>query len=184
MQMKRKDYANGYNIQILTENQIILTSHISSNPADYNELVPTLEKFENTIHQMPKRLLADTGYFSEENFTFLEREKIDAYIPPQAPEKEETTENIVHSESEDTYLDADGNVFKFYQYNEKPDGTKKRGRPRKGEEKIRIMEDGKRKKAVYVCRNYAGSGKKKFISINPEFERFRKEQKEKLKKEE
>lgn len=131
MQMKRKDYANGFNVQILTENQIILTSHVSSNPADHNELVPTLEKFENTIYQTPERLLADSGYFSEENFIFLEGQKIDAYIPPQTPEKEEIMESFVYSESEDTYLDMSGNVFEFYQYSEKPDGTRKRGRPRK-----------------------------------------------------
>ena len=131
MQMKRKDYANGFNVQILTENQIILASHVSSNPADYNELVPTLEKLKNTKHQIPKRLLADTGYFSEENFTFLEREKIDAYIPPQTPEKEETMESLVYSQGEDIYLDTNGNVFEFYQWSEKSDGTRKQGRPRK-----------------------------------------------------
>jgi len=65
MQMKRKDYANGFNVQILTENQIILTSHVSSNPADYNELVPTLEKFNNTIHQTPEHY---NGLKSRTNF--------------------------------------------------------------------------------------------------------------------
>lgn len=180
MQMKRKDYANGYNVQIATENQIILTSYLSSNPADYNELIPTLEKLENITGEVPRKLLADTGYFSEENLEFLEWKHINAYIPPQTPEKEDRIESFIYKEAEDIYLDTDGNTFTFYQYKEKADGTRKRGRPRKWEEKIRIIENGKRKNAVYVCKNYSSLGKQKFISIDPEFERFRREQKEKL----
>jgi hypothetical protein len=32
MMMKHHDFANGYNAQIITENQIVLTTNISNNP--------------------------------------------------------------------------------------------------------------------------------------------------------
>jgi len=124
MQMKRKDYANGYNAQILTENQFILVSHVSSSPADYSELVPTIEKLISTDCEMPKKLLADTGYFSEENLSFLEGKEIDAYVPPQRKDAEDPLHDMRYSEEKDEYSDDRGNVFVFHQ-NKDRKGTPK-----------------------------------------------------------
>lgn len=59
MQMKKKDYANWYNTQILSENQIIVSSNISANPVDILELIPALNKFQRNYNCKPKKLLAD-----------------------------------------------------------------------------------------------------------------------------
>jgi superfamily II RNA helicase len=104
MQMKHKDYATGYNAQILTENQIVLTSNISSNPADTNELIPTLQKFQDQYQINPKKLLADKGYASEENYTFLETNEIDGYIPSQIDQVNLT--DYAYHEVSDIYTDA------------------------------------------------------------------------------
>lgn len=83
MQMKRKDFAIGYNGQIITENQIILSSFVSWSPTDTKELIPTIEKLFHQYGMFPKDLLADSGYFSWENCSFLEQNGMEAYIPPQ-----------------------------------------------------------------------------------------------------
>jgi len=57
--MKHKDFANGYNMQIMTENQIVLTTSISNNACDAKELIPTLESFKKEYGERPKVLLAD-----------------------------------------------------------------------------------------------------------------------------
>jgi len=103
MQMKHKDYANGYNAQILTENQIVLTTYISSNPADTKDLIPTLQKFETQYQTNPEKLLADKGYSSEENYMFLETNQIDGYVPPQS--EQVNLSDYLYQEETDSYTD-------------------------------------------------------------------------------
>jgi hypothetical protein len=75
MQMKRKDYANGYNPQIATENQIILASTVPNSAGDIQELIPVLRKIEELYgkENQPKQVLADKGYASETNYEYLEQ---------------------------------------------------------------------------------------------------------------
>ena len=116
MQMKHKDFANGYNAHILTENQIVLASYISSNPNDIKDLVPTLEQFESYYRSVPERLLADTGYSSEENYVYLTKEGIDGYIPPKQPtERDMLLSELNYDSGTDSYADSKGNHFVFNQ---------------------------------------------------------------------
>jgi len=46
-------------MQIMTENQIVLTTSISNNACDAKELIPTLESFKKEYGERPKVLLAD-----------------------------------------------------------------------------------------------------------------------------
>jgi hypothetical protein len=62
--MKHKDFANGYNAQIVTENQIVITTDISNNACDVNELIPTVRKIKDEYKEIPGNLLADAGYSS------------------------------------------------------------------------------------------------------------------------
>jgi hypothetical protein len=62
--MKHKDFANGYNAQIVTENQIVITTDISNNACDVNELIPTVKKIKDEYKEIPGNLLADAGYLS------------------------------------------------------------------------------------------------------------------------
>jgi hypothetical protein len=60
MMMKRKDFANGYNPQILTENQIILTSTVPNSANDSNELIPIINKLKEKFkNRNVKKMLAD-----------------------------------------------------------------------------------------------------------------------------
>ena len=80
MKMKRGDFANGYNIQNITENGIILSTTISHSSSDQATVVETVGKLTKN-NKKPKILLADKGYSSEENYEYCEKEEIDAYIP-------------------------------------------------------------------------------------------------------
>ncbi len=75
MQMKRKDYSNGYNPQIATENQIILASTVPNSAGDIQELIPVLGKIKELYgtEKQPKQVLADKGYASETNYEYLEQ---------------------------------------------------------------------------------------------------------------
>ncbi|MCW0996195.1 transposase, partial [Streptococcus anginosus] len=61
----------GYNIQVATENQFVLHYDIFHNPTDTRTLQPFVESFPNS----PKCIVADAGYGSEENLTYLDNHK-------------------------------------------------------------------------------------------------------------
>lgn len=90
MHLKDNHMNNGqlkpaYNVQIATNNQYVLATSIFPNPTDTRTLIP----FVN--HMLPflsncRYIVADAGYGSEENYTFIEDE---ALIPYNTLEKEQ-----------------------------------------------------------------------------------------------
>jgi hypothetical protein len=80
MQMKRKDYANWYNWQILVENGIIVWNYVSNNTGDVRELIPALERLKS-YGKKPKIILADKWYSSRGNYEYLKQNGIEWFIP-------------------------------------------------------------------------------------------------------
>lgn len=85
MRMKEDHMLNGqlkpgYNAQISTNKQIIITYSIHQNPTDTLTLEPHLESYKQQLGFMPKELTADAGYGSEENYEFMEKNFMEAYV--------------------------------------------------------------------------------------------------------
>lgn len=85
MRMKEDHMLNGqlkpgYNAQISTNNQIIITYSIHQNPTDTLTLKPHLKSYKQEFGFMPKELTADAGYGSEENYEFMEKNFMEAYV--------------------------------------------------------------------------------------------------------
>lgn len=120
MQMKRKDYSNGYNPQIATENQIILASTVPNSAGDVQELIPVLKKIQELYgkEKQPKQVLADKGYASEVNYEYLEQYGIDGYIPhPKIQGKlSGNLEGWKYDQNKDEYTDPEGKTYTFKQY--------------------------------------------------------------------
>jgi transposase len=105
MKMKEDHMRNGqlkpgYNTQISTHNQIITHYSIHQNPTDTRTLIPHLQSFENAFGFMPEQVTTDAGYGSEENYDFLEKKKIEAFIKYTYFDKEqhekESAKGIFH----------------------------------------------------------------------------------------
>lgn len=157
MMMKRKDRWTWYNPQNLTENQFILTTIVPNSASDVEELVPILTKFHNTYWAYPKNQLADAWYASEENYQFLQDNKITSYVPH--PKLQINIDDYVHNYEKNTYQDKDWNTYNFKQHVR---NTKwwKRWRPLKSQE----LEVDEIKKTIYMT--ILPDWKKKFIKIN------------------
>jgi transposase len=77
-------FQQSFNAQagVETESKLIVTAHVSQQPNDKQELKPTLK----SLAALPKKLrtttalIADSGYFSENNVVACERNKITPYI--------------------------------------------------------------------------------------------------------
>lgn len=85
MRMKEDHMLNGqlkpaYNVQISTNNQLIVNYSIHQDPTDTKTLRPHLLSFEKQYGIMPQELTADAGYGSEENYEFMENNLVDAYV--------------------------------------------------------------------------------------------------------
>lgn len=85
MRMKDDHLGNGqlkpsYNIQMGTQKQFILGYSLHRRAGDTNCLKEHLEKFKTWLGGFPKNLVADAGYGSEENYSYLEGQQITAYV--------------------------------------------------------------------------------------------------------
>lgn len=85
MRMKEDHMGNGqlkpaYNMQISTSNQFITNYTIHQNTTDTNTLKEHLNEHKRCYHSMPTVVTADAGYGSEENYAFLEKEQVTAYV--------------------------------------------------------------------------------------------------------
>lgn len=129
--MKRWNTAQWYNCQIVTENQIIIWNSLQGKPWDLDTLIPTLREIKNNFQKTPKQILADRWYGSEQNYSYLEKENIDSYIPHSERTKVDL-DNYIYDNKNDIFQDLEWNIYKFKQFvwSLKP---RKKGRPRKDE---------------------------------------------------
>lgn len=113
--MKKWDTAQWYNCQIVTENQIIIWNYVIWKPWDKDTLIPTLSKIKEKFKKLPKQILADKWYWTEENYNYLENEEVESYIPHQEYAKTDTI-NFKYDKDSDTYEDLEWNIYKFKQF--------------------------------------------------------------------
>ena len=79
--MKNGQLKAGYNIQVATEGQYALAYSIFPNPADTRTLIPFLDEIEQHYFKLPKHIVADAGYGSEQNYDdILSNRKREALI--------------------------------------------------------------------------------------------------------
>lgn len=127
MRMKEDHMLNGqlkpgYNVQIGVENEYILGVGLFPNPTDVTTLIPFLERIRNRTGRIIRNIIADAGYESEENYTYLEENEQTAYIKPQNYEKSKTrkykkdefrVENMEYDEINDCYICKNGQELKY-----------------------------------------------------------------------
>ncbi len=104
----------GYNVQIATEGQYALAYDVFPNPTDVRTFIPFLDKIEESFFELPKYIVADAGYGSEQNYddVLINRERI-PLITYNMYRKEKTkkykqdpfnTKNWEYDEATDSFL--------------------------------------------------------------------------------
>ena len=84
--MKNGQLKPGYNVQIAVESEYIVGVGLFHNPTDTTTLIPFMDRIQSRSGRRIENLIADAGYASEENFTYLEQHGQQAYIKPQSYE--------------------------------------------------------------------------------------------------
>lgn len=129
--MKNGQLKAGYNVQIGTSDQIIINYTIHQNATDFPVFIPHIENTEELLktinHPLPKRLIGDAGYGSEQNYDYLQSKGIENYLkyPGYHQEKKSSfkkngfhTKNLYYNEQEDYYVCPMGQQM-TYQYTTK-----------------------------------------------------------------
>jgi transposase len=79
----------GYNLQVSSADQFIVHWSLHQTSNDSITLPGHLQEFNEYVHQLPKHLVADAGYGSEENYNWLEGHGIQAYVKYSEFDKEQ-----------------------------------------------------------------------------------------------
>jgi transposase len=95
MRMKEDHLSNGqlkpaYNLQLSTSGQFIVNYSLHASATDTNVLQQHLEEHLQNHEQKPEVIVADAGYGSEENYEYLEKNHIEAYVKYNLFDQEQT----------------------------------------------------------------------------------------------
>lgn len=72
----------GYTGEIaVSEDHFIVAARVTQNGHDVHTLVPMTEEVERTCRRRPQRVLADTGFYANQNVAELQARGIDVYVP-------------------------------------------------------------------------------------------------------
>ena len=78
----RQGYELGYTAEIaVSQDHCIVAQRVTQNKTDNHSLLPMVEEVERQCRQRPRRVLADSGFYSNDNVEQLERRGMAAYVP-------------------------------------------------------------------------------------------------------
>lgn len=79
---ERSGFTLGYTAEVaVSEDHLIVAQRITQNASDQASLVPLVEQVRKQCGDGPRKVSADSGFFSHENLHALEQRGIDAYLP-------------------------------------------------------------------------------------------------------
>jgi transposase len=120
--MKNGQLKPGYNVQIGTEGQFITGFSLHQRAGDPGCLIPHFDLLKKYNRPKPKTLIADSGYGSEENYDYCEKETIEAIVKYNTFDKEQTKawkkqigklENMTYDEELDEWICANNKRLTF-----------------------------------------------------------------------
>ena len=189
MRVKEDPMMNGqlkpaYNLQIATSHQFVLGYQLFPNPTDTRTLIPFLKTL-NTHRVLGRYISADAGYGSESNYRFIADQLPDQtpLIPYGTMLKENSRKwrsddrkvmNWDYHATDDYYIDPKGVRFNFQKYVTRKD---KYGFERQFHRYLAEAVDENQQPIPNALTN---GGRKRYIDVNPEWEYFKAQQREKL----
>ena len=82
-----------YNVQILVMKGLVFSYYVSQSRTDINDFIDVIDIFAKFYGFWPKRICADAGYGSLDNYRYLERHNIENYVKHQSWEGNKSARN-------------------------------------------------------------------------------------------
>lgn len=131
---KKDNMEFSYNLQIAVDHDsgIILASTLTHEPTDHHQLIPQIERIQNTLGPLPDhtKISADNGYYTTTNLKYLAENDLDGYIPNRKQahkykkknksDKKYSKHNFKYNHENDFYLCPNNKKLtyqKTYKYN-------------------------------------------------------------------
>jgi transposase len=111
MLMKNDSLGVGYNVQMATENQVIVGFGVYQDRADTHLLQPMIAEVEHNLGMTPEAILADKGYSSEKNYEYLACRGMKSAIPPH------TFDYDIVARHKGTYQPSNNPTYEQYKVN-------------------------------------------------------------------
>ena len=121
--MRNGQLKPGYNVQLAVNSEYITGIEAFSDRTDYGTLEPFLKELKKKHKKKYKKVTADAGYESLDNYLYLEENGQMSFIKPQDHDQRKTTkyrsqigrmENMTYDEETDTYTCATGRTLSLY----------------------------------------------------------------------
>lgn len=183
-----------YNCQLAVDNKtkLILSGETTTSAADFADLKTQVKSIEQIFKEKPKRLLADSGYYSVNNLIYLENEQIEGYLPHpddarsqkdifKAKQRPFNKRYFRYNRRKDQYICPEGNILEkkttqsrgltLYQAKDCQQCTKKKLCLR-GKAKLRYVSRYTREDLIIKMRNRltTKAGKKRYKQRAPTVE--------------
>lgn len=179
MRMKDDHMRNGqlkpaYNIQLASTGGFIIGQGAYPNPSDMHTLKSFVNKLEENYLGKLDKIVADSGYESEENYTYLKEKNLRAFIKPSNYENTKTREykkeqefrnSLKYNAEEDSYTSHEGKKF-----------IRVKDRYRKTTSGFITVskvykcfdwnQDGQKTKGIYIAENFIKYRKESLANIN------------------
>jgi len=79
---ERGRFVLGYTAEVaVSEDDFMVAQRVTQNKNDNHALVPMVDEVERQCGEPPQRVLADCGFFSNQNLREMEKRGIEAYVP-------------------------------------------------------------------------------------------------------
>lgn len=131
--MKNGQLKAGYNVQIATEGQYALAYGVYPNPTDTKTLRPFLDAIEQHYFVLPKHIVADAGYGSQQNYddilTKRQRVPLITHAHSRQEQKTKTKKNPLlpsnwaYDASKDSYTCPNEKQMRFIRHTYRKDKT-------------------------------------------------------------
>ncbi len=181
MRMKEDHMLNGqlkpaYNVQISTNDQIVVDYSIHQKPTDTTTLPSHISDMLDLYKNKPDNIIADAGYGSEENYQFLNDRGINAYVKYNMFDKERkkswnrkplSTETLYYNKQKDCYYCPMGQPMHFL-------GTKNRKTANNYTQNVRLYQAVNCQGCPLMGACHKGQGQR-VIEINEQLNEFRKQ---------
>lgn len=120
----KPNFKTGYNVQLSSNKQYIITYSAHKTGADTTTLIRHLEVHQQQYNQLPENVTADGGYGSHENYHWLNDKKVNAFVKPadfdrsedaqeQQQESRFRQQNLQYNSTTDEYTCPSGQPMSY-----------------------------------------------------------------------
>ena len=119
---KNDDLLPAYNILAGTESQFVLNWSVHQHPTDTVSFIPHMEKYRGMNIKKPEACIGDSGFGSEENYHYLQKQNINSYLKyntfhrdlkGKGPKNPFHRDNFTYNPDDDSYQCPEGRRLPF-----------------------------------------------------------------------